>query len=228
MIERLEKRWNQWEQPLLLLSFMLHPKYQFTYFNTRINNLSYTIFGRYLTYYYKAWFQKRPRRLLLDFEDYHHKVVLFDDETFNQFGDDVFKFWRYIEGDYKELAKKKELRQNKIEFLDTNSGPVKSDYSNLQITDDNTTEGLQQNPINVDVELDNEIIGNESDIITSERWERELNIWKEMLAEEERSRLEEEEALRNDSSDRLEDSRLIDLEVSNSLKDIIEDYDLDD
>ena len=105
MIDRLEKRWNQWEQPLLLLSFMLHPKYRLTYFNTGVDNLSFTTFGRYLTYYYKAWFRKRPTRLLLDFEDYRHKVVPFDDETFNQFGDDVFKFWRYVEGDYKELAK---------------------------------------------------------------------------------------------------------------------------
>jgi hypothetical protein len=27
MIDRLEKRWAQWEQPLLLLSFILHPHY---------------------------------------------------------------------------------------------------------------------------------------------------------------------------------------------------------
>jgi hypothetical protein len=92
MIEQLEKRWNQWEQPLLLLSFMLYPKYQFIYFNTGINNLSFTTFECYLTYYYKVWFQKRPTRLLLDFENYCYKVVPFDDETFNQFGDDVFKF----------------------------------------------------------------------------------------------------------------------------------------
>jgi hypothetical protein len=54
MIEQLEKRWYQWEQPLLLLSFMLHPKYQLTYFNPSIENLSFTTLGRYLTYYYKA------------------------------------------------------------------------------------------------------------------------------------------------------------------------------
>ena len=104
MIERLEKRWYQWEQLLLLLSFMLHPKYQLTYFNSRIENLTFTTLGRYLTYYYKAWFQKRPTHLLLDFEDYRQKIEPFNDETFNQFGDDVFKFWKYVEGDYKELA----------------------------------------------------------------------------------------------------------------------------
>ena len=47
---------------------------------------------------------KRPTRLLLNFEDYHQIAVPFDDETFNQFGDDVFKFRRYVEGDYKELV----------------------------------------------------------------------------------------------------------------------------
>ena len=103
MIERLEKRWSQWEQPLLLLFFALHPKYRLTYFNPRIE-LSFTSLGRYLTYYYKAWFQKRPTRLLLDFENYRQKIEPFNDETFAQFGDDVFKFWRYVEGDYKELA----------------------------------------------------------------------------------------------------------------------------
>ncbi|GET00149.1 ribonuclease H-like domain-containing protein [Rhizophagus clarus] len=54
MIDRLEKRWSQWEQPLFLLSFALHPKYRFTYFNSDLNNLSFTSLGRYLTYYYKA------------------------------------------------------------------------------------------------------------------------------------------------------------------------------
>jgi hypothetical protein len=41
---------------------------------------------------------------LLEFEDYRQKTEPFDDETFDQFGGNVFKFWKYIEGDYKELA----------------------------------------------------------------------------------------------------------------------------
>ncbi len=27
LIDRLEKCWNEWEQPILLLSFLLHPEY---------------------------------------------------------------------------------------------------------------------------------------------------------------------------------------------------------
>ncbi|GBB96179.1 hypothetical protein RclHR1_00270025 [Rhizophagus clarus] len=104
MISQLEKRWSQWEQPLFLLSFVLHPKYRFTYFNSELNNLSFTSLGRYLIYYYKAWFKKRPLRLLLDFEDYRQKIEPFNNETLEQFGDDAFKFWGYVQGDYKELA----------------------------------------------------------------------------------------------------------------------------
>ncbi|RHZ84646.1 hypothetical protein Glove_78g5 [Diversispora epigaea] len=92
------------EQPLFLLSFILHPKYRFAYFNSGLNNLSFTSMEQYMIYYYKAWFKKKPLRLLLEFEDFCQKVEPFNDETFEQFGDNVFKFWRYVEGDYKELA----------------------------------------------------------------------------------------------------------------------------
>ena len=40
----------------------------------------------------------------MEFEDFCQKVEPFNNETFEQFGDDVFKFWSYVEGTYKELA----------------------------------------------------------------------------------------------------------------------------
>jgi hypothetical protein len=46
LLERLEKRWNSWEQPLLLLSILLHPEYKMEYFNNNISNINYSIFGR--------------------------------------------------------------------------------------------------------------------------------------------------------------------------------------
>ena len=89
---------------MFLLSFILHPKYRLAYLNFELNRLSFSSLGRYLTYYYKAWFKKRPLRLLLEFEDFRQKIGPFNNETFEQFGDDVFKFWMYVEGEYKELA----------------------------------------------------------------------------------------------------------------------------
>jgi hypothetical protein len=40
MITRLKNRWNQWEQPLLLLSLVLHPQYRLSLFNDNIPNLT--------------------------------------------------------------------------------------------------------------------------------------------------------------------------------------------
>ena len=40
----------------------------------------------------------------MEFEDFCQKVKLFNNETFEQFGNDAFKFWGYVKGDYKELA----------------------------------------------------------------------------------------------------------------------------
>ncbi len=93
--------------------------------------------------------------------------------------------------------RKKELQKNEVEFLDLNARPVESDFSNLQILNNDSAENLQQNLRPTD--NDDGIIGDENEIITSERWEKELLEWESMLIEEEISRLEEEEALRNDS-----------------------------
>jgi hypothetical protein len=77
--------------------------------------------------------------------------------------------------------RKKELYKNDVEFLDLNAKPI-----------DDSTEDLRQNL----TEDDDENIGDENNIVTSERWESELAEWELMLIEEEVSRLEEEEALR--------------------------------
>ncbi|CAG8807044.1 13578_t:CDS:2, partial [Cetraspora pellucida] len=42
LITKLEKRWSAWEQPLLLLSFLLHPNYHIKQFNQCNDDLSFT------------------------------------------------------------------------------------------------------------------------------------------------------------------------------------------
>ena len=42
---RLEKRWNDWEQLLLLLSCLLHPEYRMKKFKDNLN-INYTTFGK--------------------------------------------------------------------------------------------------------------------------------------------------------------------------------------
>ncbi|GET01014.1 ribonuclease H-like domain-containing protein [Rhizophagus clarus] len=182
MIDRLEKRWSQWEQPLFLLSFALHPKYQ-----------------------------------------------------------DAFKFWGYVEGDYKELAavalkifgmcvnaasvermwssmgflhtvrrnrlknekilamsqlrasinfslREKELQQSQIQFLDSNALPMETD-SEVFTPNSNIEEEEE------DIE--------DNTIVTPEHWEQELGEWEEMLIEEGLAQLEEEEELRSNSDNNM-------------------------
>ncbi|PKB99067.1 hypothetical protein RhiirA5_462768, partial [Rhizophagus irregularis] len=54
IIGRLEKRWKDWEQPLLLLSYLLHPEYRMNQFNNTISSVNYSAFGKWLMYYYRA------------------------------------------------------------------------------------------------------------------------------------------------------------------------------
>ncbi|RGB32898.1 hypothetical protein C1646_762352 [Rhizophagus diaphanus] len=42
LLQKLEKRWADWEQPLLLLSFLLHPGYHMKKFNPAIESLGFS------------------------------------------------------------------------------------------------------------------------------------------------------------------------------------------
>ncbi|CAG8792392.1 4386_t:CDS:2, partial [Cetraspora pellucida] len=69
MITRLERRWSTWEQPILLLSFLL--------------------------YYFKAWFGSEPNKLLFEFELYKQQKYPFIEKTFKQFNGDIIFWWSY-------------------------------------------------------------------------------------------------------------------------------------
>jgi uncharacterized protein YutD len=83
---------------------------------------------------------EKTNSLLLDFENYRQKNESFNDETFNQFDDDIFKFWKYVEGDYKEPANVV-LR---IFGICMNSASVKSMWSTIGFFHTN-----QRNQLNV-------------------------------------------------------------------------------
>ena len=54
MILHLEKRWKNWEQPLLLLGLVLHPKYRLNKFNPDVESINFVVMGNWLCYYYKT------------------------------------------------------------------------------------------------------------------------------------------------------------------------------
>ncbi|CAB4419113.1 unnamed protein product [Rhizophagus irregularis] len=79
MVERMEKRWKQWEQPLLILSMVLHPSYKVSRFRTSTPNLSMVHLGKCLDPY--------------------------DDDSFAQFKGQLVTFWEFTSGIGPELAK---------------------------------------------------------------------------------------------------------------------------
>ena len=70
MLDRLQKRWQNWEQPLLLLSWLLHPKYKMTKFKNNIQNLNHVYFSKWLVFYYEAWSKSKSKSILREFENF--------------------------------------------------------------------------------------------------------------------------------------------------------------
>ncbi|GBB85266.1 hypothetical protein RclHR1_11820007 [Rhizophagus clarus] len=105
MVERMEKCWKQWEQPLLILSVVLHPSYKLSKFHTSISNLSLTNLGKWLKYYYEAWFGSKPRTVLAEFVQYIKELDPYDDNSFTQFQGRLVDFWEFTSGIGPELAK---------------------------------------------------------------------------------------------------------------------------
>lgn len=103
LLFRLENRWHDWEQPLLLLSCLLHPEYRMHQFQNNLN-INYTSFGKWLMYYYQAWFKKKSTSILRELDDFRLEKYPFDNNTYKQFNGDVWKYWCFIEPCTTELG----------------------------------------------------------------------------------------------------------------------------
>ncbi|RHZ87211.1 hypothetical protein Glove_39g7 [Diversispora epigaea] len=75
LITRLEKRWKEWEQPILIIACLLHPNYHMKIFNNI--NINYTTIGSWLGYYYSTW---------------------------NQFNGDIYRYWSFACASTNELG----------------------------------------------------------------------------------------------------------------------------
>jgi hypothetical protein len=69
---QLEKRWELWEQPLFILSWLFHPAYKSHFFTLPLRlQISYLHIGKWLIYYYKVWTGKDPVFILKEFDEFH-------------------------------------------------------------------------------------------------------------------------------------------------------------
>jgi len=103
---KLQKRWEQWEQPILILSWLLHPAYKANYFiEPSKSQISYLHLGKWLVYYYKAWTGNDPKSILMEFDDFSQGTKYpFDDASVAQFGNDIHKYWCWVRNAYPEIG----------------------------------------------------------------------------------------------------------------------------
>ncbi|GBC01502.1 hypothetical protein RclHR1_04200020 [Rhizophagus clarus] len=87
--------WELWEQPLLILSWLLHPAYRSNYFTLPSRSqISYLHMGKWLVYYYKAWTENDPVSILKEFDDFSQGIKYpFDDASITQFENNIHNYW---------------------------------------------------------------------------------------------------------------------------------------
>ncbi|RIA89947.1 hypothetical protein C1645_824083 [Glomus cerebriforme] len=86
LILQLEKHWKDWEQPILMLSYLLHPKYQMNQFNNASSSINYLEFGKWLMYYYRAWSGKELKYILCEFDDFWLLIMILINNLIKIFG----------------------------------------------------------------------------------------------------------------------------------------------
>ncbi|CAB4401599.1 unnamed protein product [Rhizophagus irregularis] len=166
--------------------------------------------GTWLDYYYKAWTSEKPTKLLAQFESYRVKKPLFNNETYEQFGDDVLAYWYYCSTMCKELG----FIATKIFSICVNSASHERVVTMAQLRADihqtenekkrkHESEKIKVNITPPIIESDEQETGNTeqneaeriledlqetSNYITTEQdWTERLNEWNELLIEEERA-----------------------------------------
>jgi hypothetical protein len=105
MVKRIETRWNQWKQPLLILSFALHPLHKLRKFRSTTLNLTWTHIGQWLKYYYEAWFGSKSISILAELIKYKRGEDPYDMDSFKQFNGNLVDFWESTNGIGLELAR---------------------------------------------------------------------------------------------------------------------------
>ncbi|CAG8698102.1 16615_t:CDS:1, partial [Dentiscutata erythropus] len=88
----IEFRWKEWEQPLLILAFVLYPAYKLSQFHESVIDISWTHIGQWIKYYYKAWFESKPISILAELINYKREIDLYDIDSFKHFKGNLIDF----------------------------------------------------------------------------------------------------------------------------------------
>ncbi|CAG8780509.1 11922_t:CDS:2, partial [Dentiscutata erythropus] len=117
--DKLEKRWADWEQPLLILAVIFYPQYR----TQALSNHSFFSLERitcWIEYYYEMWFGVKPKCVALELTEYYMKRGIFGNEWFentieviskegmsmnNAVGLTLLRYWEFAAIDQKEIGK---------------------------------------------------------------------------------------------------------------------------
>ncbi|CAB5189780.1 unnamed protein product [Rhizophagus irregularis] len=73
-------------------------------FKDNIPNLNHVYLSKWLIYYYEAWMKTISKSILREYENFRRGIYPFDEQTSNQFEDDILKYWRFVVPLAKELG----------------------------------------------------------------------------------------------------------------------------
>ncbi|CAG8827262.1 304_t:CDS:2, partial [Cetraspora pellucida] len=95
---------NFWDQIKDLVK-ILTSYCKMSQFRATATNISYSTFGNWLNYYYRAWAGQEPKCILREFNNFHLKNSPFNDKTYQQFEDeDALSYWCYVKNATNELG----------------------------------------------------------------------------------------------------------------------------
>ncbi|CAB4415694.1 unnamed protein product [Rhizophagus irregularis] len=154
MVERMESRWKEWEQPLLILSFALHPSHKLQKFRSSTPNLTWTHIGQWLKYYYESWFGSKPVSILHELTKYKRAEDPYDMDSFNQFRGNLVDFWDSTIGIGPELARV----AIRIHGISVNSASVERLWSSMGYLHTNRRNRLEQKKVLAMSQIRSEIL----------------------------------------------------------------------
>ena len=103
MTRRLERRWKTWEQPLLILSFFLHPSYKLQFF-TPNPKLSHINLNKWVQYYYIRWFGKKPTNMIQESLAYKENLFPFNESSLLELEKTPLNYWSFLSDSFPELS----------------------------------------------------------------------------------------------------------------------------
>ncbi|CAB4468773.1 unnamed protein product [Rhizophagus irregularis] len=202
LLKKLEKRWSDWEQPLLLLAFLLHPGYRIDKFNPEIETLSFSH--------------------LVELEAYRQKKYPYNDATSQQFNNNVLEFWNYVRGYSKELYRVAErifsiaVTTASLERLFFTMGWLHSKRRNrlavsVALPVNENEDPNASDDLNVsDDESSSEFIETDANVQTESNWRSVVSRWINMLEDE-----SNEEYDNDNESDSNDDDEELEINVTN-------------